>query len=84
VFNSSPIDEWGETVAEFWTWAGGDKILWDQASLGTWIQVLLGFVVMIVAFIGFVKMENGKLERQADALRATGALDRPPDPSPAS
>jgi hypothetical protein len=79
MFNSSPIDEWGDQVAEFWTWFGGDKILWDQASLGTWIQVLLGFVVMIVAFVGFVRLENGKLERQAEALRATGALDRPPD-----
>ena len=79
MFNSFPYDEWSETVEAFWTFAGGDTILWDQASIGTWIMVTLGFIVMLVAFYGFVRLENGKLERQAQALRATGALDRPPD-----
>jgi hypothetical protein len=72
VFDSFPFDEWGESVAEFWTWGG-------EGSTGTWILTILGFAVMVIAFIGFVRMENGKLARQADALRATGALDRPPD-----
>jgi hypothetical protein len=78
VFDSFPHDEWGEAVAEFWTWGG-------EGSTGTWILTILGFAVMLIAFVGFVRLENGKLERQADALRATGALDRPPDaPSPTS
>jgi hypothetical protein len=74
VFDSFPFDEWSEDVAEFWTWAG-------EGSTGTWILTILGFVVMLIAFVGFVRLENGKLARQADALRATGALDRPPDAS---
>jgi hypothetical protein len=84
MFNAFPYDEWGDTVTTFWTFAGGDAIIWGQASLGTWIMVALGFVVMLTSFVGFVKLENGKLEHQAAALRATGALDRPPDPNPAS
>ncbi len=79
MFNSFPYDEWGDSVAEFWTFFGGDKILWDQASLGTWIILALGFVAMLVSLVWFVKLENGKLESQAARLRATGALDRPPE-----
>lgn len=84
MFNAFPYDEWGDTVTEFWTFVGGDKIISGQASLGTWIIVALGFVVMLVSFVWFVKLENGKLERQAAALRATGALDRPPSPTTAT
>jgi hypothetical protein len=82
VFNAFPYSEWGEEITAFWTFAGGDKIVWGQASLGTWIIVVLGFVLMIGSFIGFVKMENGKLDHQAAALRATGALDRPAQAAP--
>ena len=32
---------------------------------------------MIIAFIGFVWLENRKLERQAAMLKASGALERP-------
>ena len=39
--------------------------------------ILLGFIVMLWAFVRFVTLENGKLDRQAAALRASGALDRP-------
>jgi hypothetical protein len=74
MFNSSPIDEWGPTVTQFWTWAGQ-----SGTSTGTWILTALGFIVMLVAFVWFVTLENGKLARQAEALRATGALDRPPE-----
>lgn len=72
MFDSFPFDEWGEDIAEFWTWGGG-------GSTGTWILTVLGFVVMLIAFVGFVRLENGKLEHQARTLRATGALDMPPD-----
>jgi hypothetical protein len=77
VFDSFPFDEWGEDIAEFWTWGGG-------GSTGTWILTVLGFVAMLIAFVGFVRLENGKLEHQARALRATGALDAPPDETTAS
>jgi hypothetical protein len=72
VFDSFPFDEWGDDIAEFWTWGGG-------GSTGTWILTALGFTVMLISFIGFFRLENGKLDHQAEALRATGALDRPPD-----
>lgn len=76
MFDSFPFDEWGDDIAEFWTWGGG-------GSTGTWILTVLGFTVMLISFIGFVRLENGKLEHQAESLRATGALDRPPDVSQA-
>jgi hypothetical protein len=71
VFDSFPFDEWSEDIAEFWTWGGA-------GSTGTWILTALGFIVMLISFVGFVRMENGKLAHQAETLRATGALDRPP------
>ena len=40
---------------------------------------MLGVILMVASFYGFVVLENGKLEHQANALKATGALDRPPD-----
>jgi hypothetical protein len=72
MFDSFPYSSWDEATAEFWTWGG-------QGSTGTWILTILGVAVMLVTFVGFVRLENGKLARQAAALRATGALDRPPD-----
>lgn len=71
MFDAFPYDEWSEEIAEFWTFGGG-------GSTGTWILTILGFSVMLIAFVWFVIMENGKLEHQAQALRASGALDRPP------
>jgi hypothetical protein len=70
MFDAFPYDAWSEEIAEFWTFGGA-------GSTGTWILTALGFTVMLVAFVWFVVMENGKLERQAHALRASGALDRP-------
>jgi hypothetical protein len=71
MFDAFPYDEWSEEIAEFWTFGGG-------GSTGTWILTILGFSVMLIAFAWFVIMENGKLEHQARALRASGALDKPP------
>jgi hypothetical protein len=71
MFDAFPYDEWSEEIAEFWTFGGG-------GSTGTWILTILGFSVMLIAFVWFVVMEKGKLERQAQSLRASGALDRPP------
>ena len=71
MFDAFPYDAWSEEIAEFWTFGGG-------GSTGTWILTILGFAAMLIAFVWFVILENGKLERQARALRASGALDRPP------
>lgn len=70
MFDAFPYDEWGESVADFWTFGGHN-------STGTWIMTALGFAVMLIAFWGFVVMENRKLTRQASRLQASGALDRP-------
>ena len=70
MFDAFPYDAWSEEIADFWTFGGG-------GSTGTWILTVLGFSVMLIVFVWFVIMENGKLEHQARALRASGALDRP-------
>ena len=70
MFDAFPYDEWSEDIAEFWTFGGA-------GSTGTWILTILGFSVMLLTFVWLVIMENGKLEHQARALRATGALDKP-------
>lgn len=70
MFDAFPFDEWGEDIAEFWTFGG-------EGSTGTYIMTVLGVAVMVAAFIGFVILENRKLSRQAARLQASGALDRP-------
>jgi hypothetical protein len=70
MFDAFPFDEWSEDIAEFWTYGG-------QNSTGTYILTGLGVAAMLLAFIGFVWLENKKLARQAAALQASGALERP-------
>jgi len=77
MFDAFPYDSWldeagsfSQDIAEFWTFGG-------EGSTGTWILTVLGFAVMLIAFWGFVVLENRKLTRQADRLKASGALDRP-------
>jgi hypothetical protein len=70
MFDAFPFDEWSEDIAEFWTFGG-------ESSTGTYILTVLGVAVMVLAFIGFVWLENQKLARQAAHLRAIGALERP-------
>jgi hypothetical protein len=70
VFDAFPYDEWGEDIAEFWTFGG-------EGSTGTWILTVLGVAAMLIAFWGFVVLENRKLTRQAERLQASGALDQP-------
>ena len=70
MFDAFPFDEWSEDIAEFWTFGG-------EGSTGTYIMTVLGVAVMLIAFIGFVVLENRKLARQAALLKASGALDRP-------
>lgn len=70
MFDAFPYDEWGEDIAGFWTFGPG-------SSTGTYILTALGIAVMLVAFVWFFVLENGKLDRQQERLRASGALDRP-------
>jgi hypothetical protein len=70
MFDAFPYDEWGEDIAEFWTFGG-------EGSTGTWIMTALGVAAMLISFWGFVILENRKLAHQAAKLKASGALDRP-------
>ena len=70
MFDAFPFDEWSEDIAEFWTFGGAN-------STGTYIMTALGVAAMLLAFIGFVILENRKLRHQAATLKASGALDRP-------
>ena len=73
MIDSSPIEEWGEQVSVFWTFG-------PDGSVGTWILTILGVIVMVAAWVGWVWLENQKLTRQAEALRASGALPVPAGP----
>ena len=75
MFDAFPYDEWGDDIEAFWTFGPG-------GSTGTWILTVLGFCVMLIAFFGFVILENRKLTHQASRLKASGALDRPTTAGP--
>ncbi|MBM3679107.1 MAG: hypothetical protein FJW96_14720 [Actinobacteria bacterium] len=72
MFDAFPFNEWSDKIADFWTFGGAE-------STGTWIMTALGFAVCMISFVLFIRLENRKLDHQAEVLRATGALDRPPD-----
>jgi hypothetical protein len=65
MIDSFPFDEWAEDIGAFWTFGPG-------GSTGTYVLTVLGIILMVSAFIGFVVMENRKVTRQAEALRAVG------------
>jgi hypothetical protein len=73
VFDAFPYDEWSETVTDFWTFGGAN-------STGTYIMTALGVILMVASIVGWVWMENTKLQRQAAMLRASGAFDQQPAP----
>ncbi len=70
MFDAFPFDEWSEDIAEFWTYGG-------EGSTGTYIMTVLGVAAMLISMIGFVWLEQKKLRRQTEMLRASGALERP-------
>ena len=74
MIDSFPVQKWGNDVAEFWTFGGGN-------STGTYILTVLGILLMLAAFVGFVWLENRKLAAQAAALRAAGGIPLPAGPS---
>jgi hypothetical protein len=75
MFDAFPYDEWSEEIAEFWTFGG-------EGSTGTWIMTAVGFAVMLISFVGFVRLEQQKLAQQVARLKAAGALDRPTTTGP--
>jgi len=70
MFDVFPYDEWSEDISAFWTFGPGN-------STGTYVLTVVGIVVMLIVFVGFFVLENRKLDNQAAALRASGALNRP-------
>jgi hypothetical protein len=79
VIDSFPFDEFNESVTSFWTFGPED-------STGTYILTALGVILMVVALIGWVWLENRKLWAQTELLRAAGGMPAPggvpPGPGP--
>jgi hypothetical protein len=87
MIDSFPFDSWldnagnfNQDIGAYFTWGPGN-------STGTYVLTVLGIIVMVAAFIGWVWLENRKLWAQADLLRAAGGAPVPggvpPGPSPA-
>jgi hypothetical protein len=62
MFDAFPFDEWSEEITTFWTFG-------VEGDVGTIILTILGVLLMLGSLIGFVLLESGKLERQAEVLR---------------
>jgi hypothetical protein len=62
MFDAFPFDEWSEEITTFWTFG-------VEGDVGTIILTILGVLLMVGSLIGFVLLESGKLERQAEVLR---------------
>ena len=79
MIDSFPFDEFNENVTSYWTFGPED-------STGTYILTALGVILMVVALIGWVWLENRKLWAQAELLRAAGGMPGPggvpPGPGP--
>lgn len=62
MFDAFPYDEWSDTITTFWTFG-------VEGDTGTIIMTILGVLLMVVSLIWWVRMEAGKLERQAESLK---------------
>jgi hypothetical protein len=56
-------DKWDESITTFWTFG-------KEGSTGTIILTILGVLLMLFCLVWWVRLEAGKLERQAAALRS--------------
>ena len=79
MIDSSPISEWSENVAAFWTF-------WSENGTGTYVMTALGVAFMVASLWYWVWLEARKLNAQAALLRAAGGLPAPggvpPGPGP--
>ena len=62
MFDAFPHDEWGDEITTFWTFG-------VEGDTGTIILTILGVLLMLGSLVWWVKMEAGKLDRQAEALK---------------
>jgi LPXTG-motif cell wall-anchored protein len=76
MFDAFPHDKWDSTITTFWTYG-------VEGDTGTIILTILGVLLMIGCLIWFVRLEAGKLDRQAAMLRkAMGEPVAPGQPGP--
>ncbi|HEY7197315.1 MAG TPA: hypothetical protein VH306_09010 [Gaiellaceae bacterium] len=73
MIDSFPFDKWGDSISAFWTFG-------PENSTGTYILTVLGIIVMVVALIWWVTLEDSKLRAQAELLRSAGGLPFPAGP----
>lgn len=86
----APFVKCFEESGGFFTFGPGTN--WDaegkvivSASAGLWIITVIGIIVMILAFVAWVWLENSKLTAQAARLRAAARpVAGPPPPGPAA
>jgi len=67
VIDSFPFDSWDEVTTTFWTFG-------PENSTGTYVLTALGIILMVVALIYWVWLENKKLTAQAALLRGASGL----------
>jgi len=70
MFDAFPYDEWSDEITTFWTFG-------VEGDTGTIILTILGVLLMIGSLIWFVRLESGKLDRQAAKLRGAMAAHGP-------
>jgi hypothetical protein len=70
MIDSSPISEWSDSVAAFWTF-------WSEDGTGTYVMTALGVALMVASLWYWVWLEARKLNAQAALLRAAGGLPAP-------
>ena len=63
MIDSFPYEEWSEKIAAFWTFG-------PENSTGTYVLTILGIILMIGSLVGWVWLENRKLQAQAALLRS--------------
>ena len=56
---------WSDTITAYFTFGPGETV-------GVWILTILGVILMIGSLVAWFWMENQKLQRQAERLRAGG------------
>jgi hypothetical protein len=73
-----------EKCADFFTFGHGSTLgtFSDGVNSSYWILTALGFAVMIAALVGWVMLEDRKLQRQAAHLLREGMGARPTVPQP--